>query len=38
MYFRHVGIFQQGDLNALMNGAIKKKLNIPKNVTWGGYL
>ena len=38
MHFRHVGISQQGALNALMNLAIKKKLNVPKIVTRGGYL
>ncbi|XP_038068663.1 retinoid-inducible serine carboxypeptidase-like [Patiria miniata] len=36
LYRRHVLPFQQGDLNALMNGPIKKKLGIPENVTWGG--
>ncbi|XP_042043088.1 serine carboxypeptidase-like 51 isoform X1 [Salvia splendens] len=25
-----------GDINTLMNGVIKKKLNIPQNVEWGG--
>ncbi|XP_057804783.1 LOW QUALITY PROTEIN: serine carboxypeptidase-like 51 [Salvia miltiorrhiza] len=25
-----------GDIDKLMNGVIKKKLNIPKNVEWGG--
>lgn len=27
---------QTGDLDALMNGQIKKQLGIPDNVTWGG--
>jgi serine carboxypeptidase 1 len=33
---RHVRTLHKDALTALMNGEIKKKLNIPANVTWGG--
>ncbi|XP_033631003.1 retinoid-inducible serine carboxypeptidase-like isoform X1 [Asterias rubens] len=36
LYRRHVSRMQTGDLDALMNGQIKKQLGIPDNVTWGG--
>ena len=35
-YHRHVKHFQQDSLDDLMNGAIKRKLGIPSQVTWGG--
>lgn len=37
LYHRHVKPLHRGDLSALMNGPIKKKLHIiPEFVTWGG--
>ena len=37
LYRTHVGRFQLGDLNSLMNGVIKTKLGvIPAGVSWGG--
>jgi serine carboxypeptidase 1 len=36
LYDRHVRPMANDDLDVLMNGPIKKKLNIPNDVTWGG--
>ncbi|KAK7003896.1 retinoid-inducible serine carboxypeptidase [Biomphalaria glabrata] len=37
LYNRHVRVMQNDDLDALMNGPIRKKLKvIPDKVTWGG--
>jgi len=39
MYDLLVGYMHNGDLNALMNGPIRKKLGIiPSHVTWGGIV
>ena len=39
MYDLLVGYTHNGDLNALMNGPIRKKLGIiPSHVTWGGIV
>ena len=33
---RHISILHEDQLSELMNCQIKKKLNIPEEVTWGG--
>ncbi|XP_030841632.1 retinoid-inducible serine carboxypeptidase [Strongylocentrotus purpuratus] len=33
---RHLDVYQNDALSALMNGPLKKKLGIPDSVTWGG--
>ena len=33
---RHISVLHEDQLTELMNGQIKRKLNIPGKVTWGG--